>query len=123
MLSTTMRPHLVASSESGIEFDTTTRTISDLQIRSTACPEKDELRDDGSAVAALRASRVDAPAPIRLAFQIGNALGELHREPVPALEVGEEVGGQGPVVHVRAGDHPGRRNLGIQPNVREETCI
>jgi hypothetical protein len=80
------------------------------QNRAAAGAEKHELRGGGFFRAVLRVSDFEPPVDA-VATDVGHAMAIVDREASAPCEMVEQVAGQRPVVHVGAGDHPGRRDL------------
>jgi hypothetical protein len=69
--------------------------------------EKDEFCRGRCLRLVGRIDRFDAPAAPVLAVQSGDAARIVNGEAAERLQITDEIAGQRPVIHVRAGDHPG----------------
>src|SRR5262249_43539905 len=76
------------------------------QQRAAAGSEIDELRRGRARLAAVLVLHVDAPAPARLAADVGDAMRVVDRKPLRAREVANEAAGERSIIDVGAGDDP-----------------
>jgi hypothetical protein len=85
--------------------------------RAAAGPQIDEPGCGRALRAADGALEVHAPASARLTGETGDVMGVVDREAVETLQIADEVARERTIVHVRAGDHPGRGHplAGVAP--------
>src|SRR5262249_38109673 len=76
------------------------------QQRAAASPKIDELSRARARVAAVLVLHDDAPAPARLAADMGDAMRVVDHKPLHAREVANEGTGKRSIIYVGAGDNP-----------------